>query len=216
MADRFCPKCGAGRQPGMPYCAHCGLNFADVGPSSTNQGADAQDHAEEPRTGSFGLINAGAIVVGIAGVAVFVWVVFLTRGGAVLPSPTESEQATPSPVPITHDLNGQVVLEDYASEGLAFGPKCWGVGFFDDINVGTRVTVSDAQGVLIGTGSLTEGNQDDPGDGFGCVFKYSVRHLPDAAFYTIEIANRPGPSYALADLESVQWTVTQHFYGPSS
>ena len=46
-APRFCPRCGAARVADMPFCAACGLNFAEYETPST-VGAGAEGSSNKP------------------------------------------------------------------------------------------------------------------------------------------------------------------------
>jgi hypothetical protein len=66
------------------------------------------------------------------------------------------------------------------------GRDCHGIGGYDDMVPGARVTVTDGGGKVIGIGSLGQGTFD----GSSCVFPFAVSGLPSASFYGVEIANR--------------------------
>ncbi|MCV0377535.1 hypothetical protein [Microbacterium sp.] len=123
------------------------------------------------------------------------------------PSGSTTAPATVEPTPTEYRLTGHVhLMRGAMHEGLAYGRRCWGAenGGYNDINAGAQVVVRSESGAVIGTGTLGEGEMDSPD---GCAFPFTVGRLPNAAFYTIEVANRDGPSYSFDDLEREGWEV---------
>lgn len=73
---------------------------------------------------------------------------------------------------------------------------CVGVGGYSDLTEGATVTVYDAGGEIVGTGSLGAGeyvsmrNEEDIQAGAGrCAFAFSLA-VPDSDFYQVEVTHR--------------------------
>lgn len=147
----------------------------------------------------------------LVAVALIVGVSACTRP-VVAPDPTvtlpaATAEPTTVPTPIARTITGTVLLQaGYSHEGLAFGLRCWGApaGGYSDIDIGAQVTVRDAGGVIIGTGSLSQGEMD-PGN--GCHFPFRIIGLPEATFYSVQVSHRDGPSYSFAEMEAAGWDI---------
>lgn len=114
-----------------------------------------------------------------------------------------------TPTPSTHQLTGTMTLTaDRDGIQSESGPGCYGTGGYDDIVVGTDVKVRDESGTLIATGALGDGNeQSAPGALKICVFTFTVADVPDAAFYSVEIANRGELTYSAAEMDAADWAI---------
>jgi hypothetical protein len=66
------------------------------------------------------------------------------------------------------------------------GRQCEGSGGYSDISEGASVTVTDATGKVVATGSLGVGRKDV----LGCVFPFSVTGVPKSKFYGVEVSHR--------------------------
>lgn len=66
------------------------------------------------------------------------------------------------------------------------------------------VQVSDETGTLIG--QTRSGPDTDP-QTCGITQTFTIRDLPRAKFYKVDIGQHEGPSYSFADLERMNWTV---------
>jgi len=68
---------------------------------------------------------------------------------------------------------------------------CTGEGGFADIGKGTEVTVYDATGVVVGSGSLAAGRFASSDSVAPCVFRFAVPGVVGGSkFYGVEIAHR--------------------------
>ncbi|MFF2124411.1 hypothetical protein ACFVW1_03235 [Streptomyces olivochromogenes] len=87
--------------------------------------------------------------------------------------------------PDTFTLTGDFKLTDGAtSDGLG---GCEGTGGYDDIAEGAAVTVYDAAGSVIATGSLGSSSYDVP----NCNFDVSIDGVPGGEdFYKVEVSHR--------------------------
>lgn len=112
----------------------------------------AEQPTPAPRTRRIGLIAAvaaGALAL-IAGTGVSVWL--LTRPDAATPAAASSASATEVAV------RGVVTLRlSQFSWNSEQDPTCQGWKGFDDIRVGTQVTVTDATGKVLAVSSLDVG-----------------------------------------------------------
>lgn len=87
----------------------------------------------------------------------------------------------------TFTLNGEFVLTDGAIDDGTGG--CEGSGGYDDIGLGTSVTVYDAAGAVIATSELVLSEYDRAAG--SCTYDVSVPDVPgDQDFYQVEISHR--------------------------
>jgi hypothetical protein len=100
--------------------------------------------------------------------------------------------------PRTFDLTGTMTLVE---GGTTYpSPGCHGSGGYSDIDTGTSVTVYDAGGTVVATGSLGQGRSSALG---GCTFPISVRSVPEgSAFYQVEVSHRGKITYQAADAQA--------------
>lgn len=124
------------------------------------------------------------------------------------PPTTEASSAsasvTTTTAPATHDVRGTLDLTSYSSIE-SVDHDCTGTGGYSDLQGGANVVVRDDSGHIVGTGSLGEGSgTSESGE---CKFPWAVHGLTDADFYTVEIANRKGPTYSRDQLVAVGWTI---------
>lgn len=113
------------------------------------------------------------------------------------PSSTATAAAeTPAQGPFSTD--GTLTLTE-SGAGLATGESCSGTGGYSDIDFGTQVNVTDADGTLVATGSLDLGEKTDE----GCAFTFTVDDIaPGSKFYTVEVSHRGGLTQTEADLRT--------------
>jgi len=79
----------------------------------------------------------------------------------------------------------------------AAGTSCRGMSGFDDINEGTEVVVSDADGKTLAVGRLRAGEVK----GGDCVFPFIVSHVPkNKQFYGVTISHRGTLIYTQQDV----------------
>ncbi|MFF2518983.1 hypothetical protein [Streptomyces sp. NPDC058086] len=87
--------------------------------------------------------------------------------------------------PDTFTLTGDFKLTDGATDDGLGG--CEGTGGYDDIAEGTSVTVYDAAGAVIATGSLGTSSYDAP----TCTFDVFIDGVPGGEdFYKVEVSHR--------------------------
>ncbi|MGW7285594.1 hypothetical protein ACWGH4_08870 [Streptomyces sp. NPDC054847] len=88
-------------------------------------------------------------------------------------------------------LEGTFTLTDGVG---SVGDNCRGTGGYDDIGSGTSVTVYDAAGTTIATGSLGSSEYEMVAEGGileTCTFQVSVPDVPKGSrFYSVEISHR--------------------------
>jgi hypothetical protein len=91
----------------------------------------------------------------------------------------------------TFTLKGTFTLTDGVS---SVGDNCRGTGGYDDISIGTSVTVYDAAGTTVATGSLGTAEYESVADGGildMCTFQVSVPDVPKGSrFYSVEVSHR--------------------------
>lgn len=123
--------------------------------------------------------------------------------GGTAPTPTASPTAAPTTAP--HAITGTVTLHDKALVGFfaVDGQKCWGIGGYDDLVPGGTVTVRDAEGVIVGTGTLGDGARNV----YDCTFPFTVADVPASSFYTVAITHRDPITYKATDISAAGWQV---------
>lgn len=109
-----------------------------------------------------------------------------------------------------HTVSGTMTV--YAGTlGYKFGEFCSGRGGYDDIQVGTNVTIKDGTGTIIGTGSLGRGRAAEPvgveNYALGCEFSFRVPDVRKAAFYEVEVSHRGGLTFSYDELKTKGWFV---------
>jgi hypothetical protein len=96
-------------------------------------------------------------------------------------------------------LNGIGSFELKADNDAA----CVGTSGFEDITQGTQVTVYDAAGKVIATGSLGQGavNETEGPLPTGCAFVFSVR-VPASDYYGFEVSHRGKVTFTRSQVEA--------------
>lgn len=105
----------------------------------------------------------------------------------------------------TFELNGTMSLVGGPRQVSSIGDSaCRGIGGYDDIRAGASVTVYDAAGAAVGTGSLGEPKYDDTNFTTKmCRFPVSVAGVPKgSAIYQVEVTHRGKISLKAADAEA--------------
>jgi hypothetical protein len=98
--------------------------------------------------------------------------------------------------PAKFTLSGTLVLNDGVTSYPS--PGCRGYRGYDDIDHGASVTVYDAKGIVIATGSLGQGAL--MGGGASCAFPIIVAAVPEGSdFYQVEVSHRGKISVQAAD-----------------
>jgi hypothetical protein len=117
-----------------------------------------------------------------------------------------------------HTLTGTILLlGQHRSLVMNDGDPCVGSGGYDDMREGTDVVVKDQSGKIIATSALETGkatNVDSAGysgsyssgtASFNCEFNFTVKDLPDEAFYGVEVSHRGMITHSRQDLEKDGW-----------
>ncbi|MDA0718395.1 MAG: PASTA domain-containing protein [Cyanobacteria bacterium] len=102
-------------------------------------------------------------------------------------------------------LTGSFTLIDSDINRTAEG--CSGRGGYYDIKASLQVVVKDEKGAIIGVGELEEDNYTGKGRGVICEFPFSIKNIPKAAFYEIEVGRRGSLKYSLDELNKANWKV---------
>lgn len=117
---------------------------------------------------------------------------------------------TPSAAPKTLSVEGAILLGlgDFEWDKIGQvgqpGPWCAGRGGYDDVTTGATVTVTDADGSVIGLGeldvSLPTGLSDN-GTPTSCELRFNVVGVPAGkGFYGVEVSHRGAVKFDEADL----------------
>jgi hypothetical protein len=81
-----------------------------------------------------------------------------------------------------------------------------------DVVAGARVAATDGHGRTLAAGTLSH-PKSDPFH-LGCVFGFTLKHLPVANSYTIAIGRRDGLTYSYDELAKTGWQVTLNLGAP--
>jgi hypothetical protein len=83
---------------------------------------------------------------------------------------------------------------------------------FTDVVSGARVAATDGHGRALSASSLGH-PRSDPFH-FGCVFTFTLKHLPLSQAYVIAVAHRDGLTYSYDDLARAGWRVALNLGSP--
>ncbi|WP_345383275.1 hypothetical protein [Pseudonocardia yuanmonensis] len=102
----------------------------------------------------------------------------------------------------TIDATGTFRLVDdghYGYGTVSAGSACSGSGGYSDVHAGTGVTISNATGAVIATGSLSAGRASST----TCDFTFTVPDVPAGEdFYQVEVSHRGTLTYTADELRS--------------
>ncbi|MDB4873284.1 MAG: hypothetical protein JWL97_4288 [Gemmatimonadales bacterium] len=153
--------------------------------------------------GGLGLL----VIVGLA-VAL---VVALNNQGTAAPAPSSARPAVAA-TPVKAGMLGTVSMPRYAKPRTAYDTANWkltgtggceGIGGYNDMALGTSVTVYDGSGKIVGVSSLVIGVRH----GQHCEWAFGVPDLPDVPFYQVEVSHRGKVAVEKADLGAVALTL---------
>lgn len=129
-------------------------------------------------------VGIGAAAVGACWLSLSLLGSDEVKANAGSPSSTTAAEDTGAPEPFATD--GTLTLTKVGA-GLETGQPCSGTGGYSDIDFGTQVNITDADGTLVATGSLDSGEKTDA----GCTFAFTVDDItPGSKFYTVEVSHR--------------------------
>ena len=100
-------------------------------------------------------------------------------------------------------LIGTLTLTD-PDAYVSHNEPCQGTGGYDHIQEGAQVVVSDGQGKILATTSLSSGSG---GSDENCIFSFVVKDLPTADFYSVEVSHRGKITSSRQELEKNAWWV---------
>jgi len=103
----------------------------------------------------------------------------------------------------THTLSGDLQIIDTSQINTSFGSCDTSSSGYSDISSGGTVTVKNASGTTIGTGTLGDG-------GTTCDFSFTVSGIPDSTFYSVYIGGpqRGAQTYSESKLISDNWNIS--------
>jgi hypothetical protein len=125
------------------------------------------------------------------------------------------EEGDPFPLPVrpaagpiegsdAYRLVGVLELKGEPWEQFINMPDCMGLGGYEDIRPGTRITVKDQSGTIV---AVTELAPDPLSEDFDeCSFQF-VAEVPEAEFYTISMRRRGDITFSFDELEQADWSV---------
>ncbi len=200
-----CSACGQPVARTAYFCSICGHPVGEpvTLASSAAAGPAAASSSRFP-------FRAVALIVVAMGVVAFGVALMATRlapnDGAARGSDGPAVVSTSTGAP--HDLTVNVVLDQTLGRGedpwanVATGSRCSPTGTaFSDIHAGTTVTVADLGGTVIAESTLADGRKAGPGQ---CLYRAQVS-VPDARFYRVGIAFRPGTVFSFDELTKAGW-----------
>jgi hypothetical protein len=87
---------------------------------------------------------------------------------------------------------------------------CTGVGGFSDIQAGMPVIVQDEKNTILSTGTTETGYHPRERELSGriCIFKFTVKNIPVAKFYSIEVGRRGKLTYSFDEMVKKKWDVS--------
>ena len=86
--------------------------------------------------------------------------------------------------------------------------ECFGFNGYDDLHLGTSVTVSDGEGNVIGVGEVRSSEvKSEASTSRSCAFKFVVEDLPRADFYAVEVSHRGAVTFSFDELEEEGWRI---------
>lgn len=167
------------------------LNLTPPGESQTQKEEDAGPMTDTRRPalspippptspGKKKIPVAAKIIGGILGLVLFGAVMSHFTGGGGSDSSTFEMTGTLTLYKSTD--SGSYSLPHYTS----YGTTCAGTGGYSDIRSGAGVTVYDAAGNVVGSGSLDSGTVTSS----GCDFDFTVPNVPNSNMYQYEISHR--------------------------
>ncbi|GAA2873688.1 hypothetical protein GCM10010472_33700 [Pseudonocardia halophobica] len=174
IADPYGPPAGLG--PVAPPPGYGSLPYG--GPMFGTTGAPAPVRS---RKGVF----VGGIAAGVAALGLVIGI------GAVASAASSM------------DVTGTFRLVDdgyYGYGGFSSGSVCSGGGGYSDIHAGTGVTIANAAGAVIATGSLSPGRASSSTT---CDFTFTVPDVPAGEdFYQVEVSHRGTLTYTADELRA--------------
>jgi hypothetical protein len=182
----FCGQCG-GAVAGVRFCPSCGAAVA-----GGHHSGDIEVGRVEP--GGTVLVSRRAVVV--VTLLVLALVVGALGAWKILATATRT----------THTITGTMALFD-VDEFLhdTKGDACSGSGGYSDVDFGADVRVRNQNGDLIASSHLEQGHANGLAT---CVFKFTVKNVRDAGFYSIEVSRRGELSYSKDDMAKNDWKVS--------
>jgi hypothetical protein len=150
-----------------------------------------------------GRVRAVALAVAISLVLVAGTVASVLLGAEpVGESRTGGGAASAAPVPPAEfPVTGTVTLT--GPSVAAAGASCAGTGGYADVREGATVTIADAAGTVVATGTLGRARADSPSS-TSCAFPFTVARVPSGSrFYLVEVGHHGAWTYSGAYLSSV-------------
>lgn len=139
-----------------------------------------------------------------------------TVASLVVDSPESTDTANPDTNRAeVHEISGSLTIvssnpDNVFNENVDFKNYgdirfCFGQGGFADLKGLMPVVVLDGSGSVIATGETESGQYSDLSK--TCEFKFSVKSVPVADFYTFRIGRREAPIYSYEEMEEMNWNV---------
>jgi hypothetical protein len=133
---------------------------------------------------------------------------------------TSSPRVTALPEPVwiapsaaahaLYTIRGRLTLID---DNLAqVGSACSGQGDHADIHAGTKVTVTDADGRVIGVGALGAGRPGEIGQEV-CHFEFEIDGIPEVPVYRIGLERHGSLRYSLVQMKLQNWSIQLQLRG---
>lgn len=88
------------------------------------------------------------------------------------------------------------------------GTECRDTFGYEDVHPGSQVIVKDGDGSVVATTRLSSGTfvEGLPITRTACEFTFEAE-VPEADFYTVEVAGREGPTFSREELDALDWEV---------
>lgn len=104
----------------------------------------------------------------------------------------------------THTLTLELEIVGYDNILTVSSTNCAGDGGYDDLRIGTSITVRDGDGAVIANGMFTTAKKT----GTTCTLTATIDDVPEVSFYQFDVSHRGAPSYSLEEMEASNWVVS--------
>lgn len=110
--------------------------------------------------------------------------------------------------PPVYSIQGSLTLIDSDISGT--DSYCYGTGGYEDIKAAMPVTIRDAKGSIIATGTTEAGVHptDAQYSSVQCTFRFKVDNVAKSDFYEIEVGRRGKLNYSLEAMKQRNWEVS--------
>jgi hypothetical protein len=84
---------------------------------------------------------------------------------------------------------------------------CSGTGGYSDVKAGMQVVVKNEKSEILAVGELGDDDYTGEYGQVACKFPISIKDIPKASFYEIEVGRRGSLKYSFDELRNAKWSV---------